>query len=298
MTRREWLAGAGAGAIALMACGQENGAKQIAANVAVATGADPFSGAGLMADVEFYVGFGTHRTGSPGDVATSEWFAKHWRELGYEVEQTEFSVPNADTTVARLEAGGEVFDGFAQPPLSVTPEAGVTAPLTIWKPGSPADVVGKIALVHIARAPGASSPSAAYRDAFRKAALAKAEGVVGVISGPSGEIVAINTPVEMQLATPVLQIGEKDKARLDAIAASKQPVKLTITGSWRIQERQEHYCTSRSGRIVGDHLHATKRLVRLRRRARTWHRDVARFVGVGDDEGFSCSLALHCDIWP
>ena len=221
---------AGVGAMALTACGQEHGAEQIAANTAISSGPDPFAGAQLMADVESYVGFGAHRTGSSGDLATSQWFAKHWRELGYEVEQTEFSVPNADTTVARLEGGMEAFDGFAQPLLSFTPDAGVTAPLAVWNPESPANVAGKIALVHFVRAPGASSPGAAYRDAFRKAALAKEVGVVGVMSGPSGEVVAINTPVEMQIETPVLQIGEKEKARLDALAASKQPVKLIITG--------------------------------------------------------------------
>ena len=126
MNRRELLAGAGA--LTLAACTQEQPA--VASSTAtVVPSADPFAGAKLMADVESYVGFGTHRTGSSGDVATSEWFAKRWRELGYEIEQTEFSVPNADTKVAKLRIGDEAFDGFAQPPLSFTPEGGVNAPL-------------------------------------------------------------------------------------------------------------------------------------------------------------------------
>ncbi|MEY4783241.1 MAG: hypothetical protein RIR41_1176, partial [Pseudomonadota bacterium] len=63
MNRRELITGAGA--IVLTACTPS----------ATTPGADPFDGATLMKDVEGYVNFGTHRTGSPGDRATSDWFA-------------------------------------------------------------------------------------------------------------------------------------------------------------------------------------------------------------------------------
>lgn len=229
MNRREWLAGAGA--MALAACNQEKPpAAPAAATTAAIPSGDPFAGARLMADVESYVGFGTHRTGSPGDVATSDWFAKRWKELGYEIEQTEFSVPNADTNVAKLRIGSEAFDGFAQPPLAFTPEGGLSAPMAWWNDKSIADVSGKIALVHVPREPGAVSPGGAYRAIFEKCGLAGAVGIVAVMSGPSGEVVAINTPVELLLEIPVLQIGEKEKARLDAAVATKQPGKLIVEG--------------------------------------------------------------------
>jgi hypothetical protein len=229
MNRREWLAGAGA--VALTACNQEKpaGAPPFTSAAVVPSG-DPFTGSKLMADVEAYVGFGAHRTGSDGDVATSDWFAKRWKELGYEVEQTEFSCPNADTTKAELRIGSEKFEGFGQPPLAFTPLDGVNAPLAWWNDKSVADVSGKIALVHVPREAGAVSPGGAYRAIFGKCALAGAVGIVAVMSGPSGEIVAINTPVEMLLEIPVLQIGEKEKARLDAAVATKQPGKLIIEG--------------------------------------------------------------------
>ncbi|MDP3494818.1 MAG: hypothetical protein Q8R82_17035 [Hyphomonadaceae bacterium] len=227
MNRRELLAGAGA--VALAACTQET---PVATSpvASVTPSADPFAGSKLMADVESYVGFGTHRTGSPGDVATSDWFAKRWRDLGYEVEQTEFPLPNADTNVAKLRIGDEAFDGFAQPPLSFTPEGGVNAPLAWWNDKSLADVSGKIALVHVPRQPGAPSPGAAYRAIFEKCRLAGAVGIVALMSGPSGEVVAINTPAEMLMETPVLQLGEKERPRLEAALASNQPGKLIIEG--------------------------------------------------------------------
>jgi hypothetical protein len=141
MNRREILTGAGA--LALTSCTQ----------MPVAS-ADPFTGDKLMADVEAYVGFGTHRTGSVGDLATSDWFAKHWRSLGYAVEQTDVTCPNADTHVAKLRIGDQAFDGFAQPPLTFTPEGGLTAPLAAWNAATPGAVSGKIAVVYVERAPG------------------------------------------------------------------------------------------------------------------------------------------------
>ena len=218
MNRRELVTGAGA--IAFTGCAPS--AKTPAA-------ASPFQGASLMKDVEAYVGFGTHRTGSPGDRATSDWFANHFRGLGYAVEQTNITCPNADTTVARLASGEIVLNGFAQPPLAFTPDTGVTASVTMWNAASPHSVKGRIACVYIERE-GPLSPSAAYRAAFQQVAAAGAIGIVGVISSPSGELVAINTPLGMTLDAPVLLVGEKDRPAVDALILSAQPATLTITG--------------------------------------------------------------------
>lgn len=228
MNRREWMAGAGA--LALTACNQDQSPAAGAAAKAPKPVGDPFLGRKLMADVESYVGMGVHRSGSAGDIATSEWFARHWKDLGYAVEQPEFAVPNSDTKVAKLRIGAEAFDGFAQPPLVFTPEGGVNAPLAWWEAASPGNVTGKIALVHVTRSPGGPSPGAAYREIFQKCELAGALGVVAVMSSPSGEVTPINTPVDLLLNTPVLQIGEKDKPRLEAALASKAPGKLIIEG--------------------------------------------------------------------
>lgn len=230
MNRRELLAGAGA--LTIAGCGPQQRQPSAGPSGAapVALKSDPFAGDSLMADVETYVRFGIHRTGSQGDVATSEWFAKRWSELGYEIEQTSFPTPNADTTVARLEVGGQIFDGFAQPPLSFTPEGGVTAPLVMWNPKSVGDVAGGMAVVYLPREPGTLMAAAAYRQTFEAAAKAGAVGVIGLTSGPSGEIVAINTPPEMYLETPVLSLGAKEKPKLDPLIAAHQPAKLTIRG--------------------------------------------------------------------
>src|SRR5262245_46695659 len=104
MNRREILGGAAA--VAAIGCGPQQPPSGAGSPVRPADGPDPFTPERLMADVERYVGFGTHRSGSPGDLATSDWFAQRWSKLRYAVEQPEFPVPNSDTTLARLEAGG------------------------------------------------------------------------------------------------------------------------------------------------------------------------------------------------
>ncbi len=230
MNRRELLAGAGA--LTIVGCGAPPEGQAVSAAGAgpVALKGDPFAGASLMADVEKYVSFGPHRTGSDGDIATSDWFAKRWTDLGYEIEQTAFPTPNADTTVARIEAGGQAIDGFAQPPLSFTPAGGITGQLARWNPKSIGDVSGSIAVVHLPRQPGTPVQLAAYRTAIEGASKAGAIGVIGVISTPSGEVAAINTPAEMYLETPVVCVGEKDKARIDAAVASRQPARLIVQG--------------------------------------------------------------------
>jgi hypothetical protein len=232
MNRRELLAGAGA--LAAAGCDQQQAASANSESAPPAAPAGdvlaPFAPDRLMRDVEMYVGFGTHRSGSSGDLATSEWFARRWSELRYVVEQTEFPVPNSDTTLARLEAGGKFLDGFAQPPLAFTQPGGVTAPLVPWSEKSPSDVSSRIAVVHIPRPAGGLVPQAAYRDAYQRCERANALGVVAVLSSPSGEPCAINTPVEMVMQIPVLAVGEKNKAAIDAVIASKQPAKLSIEG--------------------------------------------------------------------
>src|ERR1700754_391918 len=112
MNRRELLVGATT--LALAGCGGPQTVGQTAQSAGpIVPKGDPFAADKLMADVKEYVGFGTHRTGSPGDIATSEWFARRWKAIGYEIEQTEFPAPNADTKVAKLRFGTEAIDGFA-----------------------------------------------------------------------------------------------------------------------------------------------------------------------------------------
>ncbi|MDZ4760217.1 MAG: hypothetical protein SGJ21_04010 [Alphaproteobacteria bacterium] len=219
MNRRELLAAGGlAGGGLLSGC---------------ATGpaqADPLRGEALLRDVETYVGFGVHRSGGPGDVATSNWLASRWRSLGYQVEQESYDIPNSDASVAALAAGAENFPGFAQPPIVTTGAGGLKAALALWDRVSPGGVAGRIAIVHVPRPPGAASPGAAYRAAFAEAQAAGAVAIVAAISGPSGDIVAINTPVDLKPGLPILALGERELPRLQSAMAAGGEAVLRIEG--------------------------------------------------------------------
>lgn len=224
MNRRTLLAGAGAaGAGAwLSACAPS-------ASGPSETAADPLSGQSLMKDVEAYVSFGVHNSGGAGDVATSAWLADHWRSLGFEIEQPAFQVPRAQTTLARLEAGGQIFDGFAQPPLALTPPEGVSAELALFDAAAPEGVAGRLAIIFVPRERNALSPAEAYRQAAAAAAAAGARGVIIAVSSPSGEVAAINTPPDATFPIPVLMLPQREKARLEA-AIRQGPATLRIEG--------------------------------------------------------------------
>jgi len=202
----------------------------------IPTADDPLAGTALMKDVAEYVAFGLHRSGSKGDVATSDWFAKHWSALGYQIEQPAFDIPNADTTVASLQFAGETVDGFAQPPILLTPPGGISAPLAMFDMGAPGGVSGRLAIVYVARQRGARAPLEKYREAAAKAAQAGAVGVVVIVASPSGEIAAINTPPGAKPVVPVLFVAEREKARIESAISAGQPAILRIEGPGGIRQ--------------------------------------------------------------
>lgn len=189
---------------------------------------DPLAGDALMQDVKTYVAFGTHRAGSSGDKATSNWFADRFASLGYEVEQPEFEILNGDTLRAQISLGNMSIEGFAQPPVTRTPEGGLRAALATWNPAFPKDVEGRIAIVHVPRAAGQWIPGLGYREAFQAARAAGAVGIVAPMSGPSREIVALNTPPAMTFDCPVLIFPEQLKAVFENAVNSAVEVVMRV----------------------------------------------------------------------
>lgn len=201
MNRRQLLAAAGGGIIA-SACAKET----------IPDGPDPLTGDALMHDVSIYTAFGRHRSGSSGDLATSSWFADRWTALGYEVEQTEFETPNSDTFRANITMeSGQAIDGFAQPPIVMTPEGGLRGVLAEWNEAFPSNVEGRIAVVHFPHPAGAplavAEHRAKYRKAIDEAGKVGAIGVVAATSGPSEEIVSLNTPLDAKGTVPLLVVA-------------------------------------------------------------------------------------------
>ena len=217
MNRREWLAGAGS--LGIAACAS-----------APARTADPLAGAALMADVRTYVGFGAHRSGSPGDVATTAWFARRWRALGYDIEHMPLEAPNADTTRAELVFADQTIAGIAQPPLGFTPKGGLRFGLARWVEGARSEVNTRIAVVDLPRGANGLLPFAAYRTAVEAAAKAGAVAVVAVMDTPSGEPAYNNTPIDMKPGIPVLMLPARFRDRLQQAGRLNEVAELYIEG--------------------------------------------------------------------
>ena len=197
------------------------GGAALAAGPALAK-TDPLSGEALMADVRSYVNFGIHRSGGRADLKTGDWMASHWRRLGYAVEKQAFETPNCDTSAARLEIGGERFDGFAQPPVTFTSRGGLAAPLALWAPG--ADVAGKIAVI---------MPDRAGAGARASVTAQGAAGVISMASTPSGEIVANNTDPKARGDIPLLVLPQRHAQRLQAAIGSQARLRIEGRGGVR-----------------------------------------------------------------
>jgi hypothetical protein len=226
MNRRELLAATGG----LVAAGCQKAGEKAAL---IPAGPDPLTGGALMHDVSIYTAFGRHRSGSSGDIATSSWIFDRWTSLGYEIEQTPFEAPNADTFRASLLVGDTSLDGFAQPPLAMTPEGGLRGVLAEWKPEKPANVSGKIAVVFIPLPASGAIPSAAYRAAYDACEKAGAIGIVGLVSGPSEEMVAINTPITATFKTPTLNLGSGTRPFMTAVIGKEATLRVEGPGGTR-----------------------------------------------------------------
>ncbi len=98
----------------------------------------PLSGKALFDTVRHYADFGEHRTGTPADIATSDWLANQLGQAGYAVEKQPFTL--------RQYFPGQQSLGFAGSSFSVFPH---------WFPNSGSTpIVGRIRSLHHAELKG------------------------------------------------------------------------------------------------------------------------------------------------
>jgi hypothetical protein len=207
---------------------------------ASAANADTVSGKRLYADVERYASFGLHRFGSEADRRTTEWIAKELASAGFETRFQSFSV------------GKQYFLSSAS--LRV---GNVTVPvLPLWWPpaGKPAvklsaaiaaetapNAVGKIVWIRMPFDSGAYL-SDAQRNAIRAAAARSPIAIVALIDAPSEEEYAYNVAQsDAPWPVPVVVVGSKHAAALQAAQQSGQPVEIVVDG---------HYESNVTGRNV------------------------------------------------
>ena len=198
--------------------------------------ANPFDGEALHADVRRYVALATkedgHRTGTPADLATLDWMEAHLREKGFAIERLEAPVPVFRPSAARLSLEGRTIEGFPQWPVVPTP-AGLAAPLALVGDASQAQAAaGKIAVYRLPYNRGASMASPLYAQPIRALKAAGALAAVLITEGPTGEIVAINAPLENPpFGLPLLSVGPRAAAPILEAARAGRSATLQIAGS-------------------------------------------------------------------
>ncbi len=202
------------------------GAAALKASAAQAT-PDPLAGEALYADVKTYVSLGEHRTGTAGDAATTVWLDHSLSAAGFAVERQGFDYPVFDLDRADLTVGGHRIEGFPYWTPQTTPQAGLTAPLSLARrPGS-------IALVDLPLGAGAGLDAPPPKE-ISDAVATNPVAVVAITETALGELAALNrNPKTPPWPVPILLVPGREAERLKAEAASGRLATVRLEGRTR-----------------------------------------------------------------
>lgn len=189
--------------------------------------------AALQADLERLAGFGNIRSGSDGDRACAAWIAGRLENAGFSVERQSVDIPVFRESASRIDVGGESLAVFAQPPVRPTGPEGLSAPLQLYRNADDLPrLAGRIAVIVLpfARHSSLLSPPIAAR--LQAVAAAGAQAAVLVTTGPTGQTLALNTPVETESLPdlPLACLGNRAGDALVEAAAAGQEARLVIAG--------------------------------------------------------------------
>ena len=177
--------------------------------------APTFDAARLLADVQAYYDFGIHRTAHPGDLRTSEWIARRFRDMGLETSEHAFTIAQFFLEEASIEDARGRMEAFPVWLPRATPENGVRGRLVPVDDATPAaEIRGAVAWL---RPP---DESAAVRSRLDRRAVES--GAVAVLIETSdgaglGLLQAINAErayVDVERPVPTVIYGAMDTPRL------------------------------------------------------------------------------------
>ena len=213
----------------------------VSARVEARAATASLAGAALYADVKAYAGLGEHRTGTPGDAATTRWMVQALKRAGYGVEAQGFDYPVFELGRCEIGLVGRALESFPYWTPRATPVGGLTAPL------SAAAAPGQIALVKLKAGQG-NGLNEAPPASIVAAAQSGAAAVIAVSDNPLGELVAMNrTPLAPAWQVPVLLAAGRDRAALEAAAAAASPVTVRLEGK-SVPGRAENVVARKPGR--------------------------------------------------
>ena len=166
---------------------------------------DGFDPAIIESRIRSFESFGVHRTGWPGDDATSEWLVAEMQAAGIEAERDRFTFPRVECRTARLTWPDGAADGLPLYDGGFTPPDGVEGQLV-----SPDDGAEHVAIVvAFADQPGGDFAGPAL---YQRLGEMHGAGAVGLVL-VGGELVVRNAErIDRPAALPVLQLAPRDSA--------------------------------------------------------------------------------------
>src|SRR5580692_6441634 len=187
------------------------------------------SGARLYNDVARYASFGSHRFGSPGDRATTDWVAGELQAAGLSVEFQPVILGRqyfVDRAVAEVDGATVEATPFWWPPEDKS-SFRLTAPVT-----REGEVAGKILWIELPYDRGAYlGPS--HRAAIAQAAARGPKAILLVIGNPGDDRFAYNvTQEDAPWPVPVMVVAGKDRGLVERAVASGAAVTLDAAGHY------------------------------------------------------------------
>lgn len=156
-----------------------------------------------MRILERYASFGDKAAGGPGDNACGEWIEGELKALGYACARQSFDVPAYEGEAPTLQTQDNQACMIPQALTPLTP--GLTGRLFVPNRGQ-----GEIALLVLPYARW-STAKGEIEKRVKAAVAAGAKAVVLVTTGPTGEGLALNTPVDTPLFdVPVAVLSPRD----------------------------------------------------------------------------------------
>jgi len=187
-----------------------------------------FSAQRVAKDLTDFDGLGIHRTGSIGDIATTDWLAQQFQLLGFELRREAFFVDSWKNEQATLLIGDQTMDVFPQFPVKPTPENGVSAPISLWRESSKRDYSGHIVLIetHALEHRGSLHRPELYQRILM-ASESGASAIVVITRAGCGRYQALNASLDLpDWKVPVVLAGEDDAERL--LDAAEQELQVTL----------------------------------------------------------------------
>ncbi|MBW8812726.1 MAG: hypothetical protein JF588_04815 [Caulobacterales bacterium] len=186
------------------------------------------SAADAQAILERYHGLGLKASGSPGDIATGAWIEAELTAAGYGCVRQPFETPAYEGEPPTLTAGTARAELIPQAIVQTTGQDGVTGPLYLAGQGSAAP--GGIALIVLPHARWSTAKGEVERR-VQAAIGAGAAGVVLVTTGPTGEALALNAPVDRPLFDrPVAVLAPRQAEPFLQAASQGETATLRIPG--------------------------------------------------------------------